>query len=65
VGLEHGKEKGRKKKVKKRKWAGWEFSPREFQKISEGFPFSNRFFSNIKLIWIQFKFEFQRLLLAQ
>jgi hypothetical protein len=44
VGLERGKEKGRKKKVKKRKWAGWEFSPREFQKISKGFPFSNRFF---------------------
>jgi hypothetical protein len=58
VGLEHGKEKGRKKKEKKRKWAGWGFSPGEFLKISKGFPFSNLFFSNIKLIWIQFKFEF-------
>jgi hypothetical protein len=43
VGLEPGKEKGRKKKEKKRKWAGW-FSPGEFQKIYKGIPFSNRFF---------------------
>jgi hypothetical protein len=52
VGLEPGKEKGRKKKEKKRKWVGWGFNPGQFQKISKGFPFSNHFFSNIKVIWI-------------
>jgi hypothetical protein len=53
-----GKKREGKRKRKKRKWAGWGFSPGEFLKISKGFPFSNLFFSNIKLIWIQFKFEF-------
>jgi hypothetical protein len=52
------------KENKKGKWPGWGFGPGEIQKILKAFHFQI-FFTNIKLIWIPFKIEFRRLLLAQ
>jgi hypothetical protein len=53
-GLELGKEMEGKEK---RKVARLGIRPRRDSENSKGFPFSN-LFTNIKLIWIQFKFEF-------
>jgi hypothetical protein len=48
----------------KRKVARLGIRPRRDSENSKGFPFSN-LFTNIKLIWIQFKFEFWMFLVAK
>jgi hypothetical protein len=56
--LQWASSSAKKKEGKEKRKVGWlGIRPRRDLENSIGFPFSN-LFTNIKLIWIQFKFEF-------